>query len=356
MKVLILASFPDFEYKFLKKWLYDNQYPLAFRSRISKNKYSSDFFNADRLNLNQINGNTLKKFDVLIIDEEEFAAITQSERAAVDNAVNNGMGLLIRISNPKSLTPISNKFGRFESPALKDKQLTLALKDDNYKFSKLPLEQTLFLKASQNDRALVADANGKILVNSTIKGSGKVLISSLASTFNWLLSGKTNDYTAYWSEILSKAARKKFEIQSLKILPQFPSVNEKARFVVDLSASGKIPSLKIESIKLAPRQNIELPFEWDAIFWPERAGWNNLNVNQSNESFYVYKKDEWQTLKKLEIINSTQQFVSKSKNKELKTVTEDIILQEEVSIWWFFIGFLFAWSFLWFESRILDAK
>jgi hypothetical protein len=54
MKVLILASFPDFEYKFLKNWLYENQYPLAFRSQISKNKYASDFLNMDGFNLNQI--------------------------------------------------------------------------------------------------------------------------------------------------------------------------------------------------------------------------------------------------------------------------------------------------------------
>jgi len=356
MKVLILASFPDFEYKFLKKWLFDNQFPLDFRSRISKNKYSSDFLNTESLDLNQINGNTLKKFDVLMIDEEELAAITQGERAAVENAVNNGMGLLIRISGSKSLTSISNKYLRFEIPAPKDKQIHLLLKDENYELSKLPLEQTLFLRSSQNSRALVADASGKILVNSSIKGSGKVLISSLASTFNWLLSGKNNDYTAYWSEILSAAARRKFEIQSFKIAPQFPSVKEKARAIIDFSASGKIPTLKIDSVNLAPRQNVELPFEWDTIFWPEQAGWNNFLVNQSTESFFVYKKEEWQALKKQQILNSTLKFLTKSKNNNFKTATSAIMIEEDVSIWWFFVGFLFASAFLWFESRILDAQ
>jgi len=356
MKVLILASFPDFEYKFLKKWLYDNQHPLAFRSQISKNKYSSDFLNTDKLNLNQINGSALKKFDVLIVDEEELAAITPAERSAIDVAVNNGMGLFIRISNPKTLTPASGRFGRFESPASKDKQLSLVIKDENYRFSKLPLEQTLYLKPSKNDRALVVDAGGKVLVNSTIKGSGKILISSLSATFNWLLAGKTSDYTTYWSEMLSKAAKKKIELQTMKIVPQFPSVNEKARFIVDLSTSGKIPNIEIDSIKLAPRQNIELPFEWDALFWPTTAGWNNISINQSNESFFIYKKEDWQALKNQQTIGSTLNFVNKSKTKETKTTTSAIILQKEVSIWWFFTGFLLASAFLWYESRILDAK
>jgi len=356
MKVLILASFPDFEYKFLKKWLYDSQYPLAFRSQISKNKYSSDFLNMDKLDLNQINGNALRKFDVLIIDEEELASITPAERSAIDVAVNNGMGLFIRISNPKPLTPVSGRFGRFESPASKDKQLSLIIKDENYRFSKLPIEQTLYLKPSQNDQVLVAETGGKPLVNSTIKGSGKILISSLSTTFNWLLAGKTSDYTTYWSEILSKAARKKIELQTLKIVPKFPSVHEQTRFIVDVSTSGKVPLLKIDSIKLAPRQNIELPFEWDASFWPTTAGWNNISINQSYESFFIYKKEDWQALKNQQTINSTSNFIYKSKTRETKTTTSTIILQKEVSIWWFFTGFLLASAFLWFESRILDAK
>ncbi|KQR70112.1 hypothetical protein [Pedobacter sp. Leaf176] len=356
MKILILASFPDFEYKFLKKWLYDNQYSLAFRSQISKNKYSSDFLNMDKLNLNQINGSSLRKFDVLIIDEEELAAITPVERAAIDNAVNTGLGLFIRISNSKPLTPLSGRFGRVESPAAKDKQLNLAIKNEQYKFSKLPLEQTLYLKPSQNDQALVADASGKILVNSTIKGSGKILISSLSTTFNWLLAGKINDYTTYWSDILSKAARKKIEVQTLKIVPQFASVNKQARFIVDLSTPGKIPTLKIEETKLAPRQNIELPFEWDATFWPTRAGWNNLSINQSNESFFIYEKEDWLALKNQQTLNSTLNFLDKSNNKEAKTTTTAIIVQENLSPWWFFMGFLIASAYLWFESRIMDRK
>jgi len=356
MKVLILASFPDFEYKFLKKWLYDNQYPLAFRSKISKNKYSSDFLNLDSLNLNQINTSVLRKFDVLMVDEEELAAITPAERAAIDNAVSTGMGLFIRISSPKSLTPISSKFSRFEFPASKAKEINLVLKNENYKFSKLPLEQSLFLKASANDEALITETGGRVLVNSTIKGSGKVLISSLGSTFNWLLSGKSNDYTAYWSEVLSKAARKKFETYALQIVPQFPTINEQARMVADFPVAGKIPDLKIDSIKLAPRQNIELPFEWDVTFFPTKPGWNSVAINQFTESFFIYKKQDWDALKKQQTRNATIQFVSKSKKTELKTVTSEILIAQEVSIWWFFISFLVASAFLWFESRILDAK
>ena len=43
LKVLILSSSPDFENKFLKNWLFENQYAIAVRSAISKNKFRTEF-------------------------------------------------------------------------------------------------------------------------------------------------------------------------------------------------------------------------------------------------------------------------------------------------------------------------
>ncbi|MFC3562777.1 hypothetical protein [Pedobacter jamesrossensis] len=356
MKVLILASFPDFEYKFLKKWLYDNQYPLAFRSQISKNKYSTDFLNMDSLNLNRINSTTLKRFDVLIIDEEELAAINTEERSSIDNAASNGMGLFIRISTVKPTTTLSAKFSRYETPALKEKTLSLNIKDENSKLTKLPIEQNLFLKAGTNDQPLITDNTNKILVNSRISGAGKIIISSLSATYNWLLSGKKADYTDYWSTLLSKIARKKLELQSLRIIPQFPVVNQKIRFIADLSEENKIPSIKIDDVKLSPRQNMELPFQWDAISWPQKEGWNNLSVNQLNQSFYVYQRNDWQSLKNQAKIESREQFLKNSVDVSDKNAKTNQIIYNEVSKWYFFAGFLLSAAFLWYESRIIKDK
>lgn len=355
MKVLILAAFPDFEYKFLKKWLYENQYPLAFRSQISKNKLSSDFLNMDSLNLNHITTPALKKFDVLIIDEEELAAISVEERAAIENAVANGMGILIRIASPKSTTKIGGKFTRYEAPAAKDKQLHILLSEENVKAAPLPLEQTLFLKAGTNDESVIADASGKILAGRTIIGYGNVVISSIPATYNWLLSGKQHDYASYWSTLLSKAARKKNETESVSILPRFPVANQKTSIVADLAESGKVPLLKADRIKLSPRQNIELPFQWDGIYWPKQAGWNAIQVNQFTSSIYIYQKKDWETLHQQQKLDATQAFV-KTNQDNVKSSINKISIAETISLWWFFTGFLLSIAFLWFESRILGAK
>ena len=356
LKVLILASFPDFEYKFLKKWLFDNQYPLAFRSQISKNKYSSDFLNMDSLSLKRINSAALKRFDVLIIDEEELASISAEERSSIDQAVNNGMGLFIRISNAKSATPLSGRFSRYETPAPKEKTLSLSIKDEDFKLTKLPLEQTLFLKASATDQPLITDNTNKILVNSRINGSGKIIISSLSATYNWLLSGNQRDYASYWASLLSKTTRKKAEIQTVEIMPQFPLVNQKVRFIADFKEGGKTPTIMINDIRLSPRQNIELPFQWDAVSWPQNEGWNNLYINQINQSFYVYKKEDWQLLQNQAKTVLMQQFIKNNSRTDDKLAIKDQIIQNEISKWWFFAGFLLAASFLWYESRLLKGK
>jgi hypothetical protein len=355
MKVLILASFPDFEYKFLKNWLYENQYPLAFRSQISKNKYASDFLNMDGFNLSQINSTSLKKFDILIIDEEELTAISPIERTSIDLAVKNGMGLLIRVTNVKASSTLSGRFSRFESPALKGKPLNLMLEEDHFKFNPLPLEQALFLKANQSDKPLIVDASGKTVVNSSISGYGKVLISTLSSTYNWLLSGQKTDYTTYWSNLLANVARKRNDILAVNIIPQFPVVNQKTRIITDLAESAKNPTLKIDSVQLSPRQNMELPFQWDALYWPQRAGWINLQINQTIEPIYIYQKTDWLALKNQQILNDTRQFIKNQNLTETKSNIIDTVIEEEVSIWWVFIGFLFACAFLWYESRILAA-
>jgi len=356
MKVLILASFPDFEYKFLKNWLYENQYPLAFRSQISKNKFAFDFLNTDSINLNQINSSSLKKFDILIIDEEELAAISPNERSSIALAVNNGMGLLIRVTNTKALTTLSGKFGRFESPVLRGKALNLVVIEDHHKFNPLPLEQVVFLRANQADQPIVADASGKAVVNSSISGYGKVLVSTLSATYNWLLSGQKTDYATYWSKLFANAARKRNDIQSVNIIPQFPVMHQKMRIITDLAASDKVPVLKMDSILLSSRQNMELPFQWDAFYWPEKSGWANLEVNQAIEPVYIYKKTDWEALKNQQKLDGTHQFIKNLKTTEAKNKLTDTILEEEVSLWWFFGGFLLASGFLWYESRILAVK
>ena len=354
MKVLILGSFPDFEYKFLKKWLFDNHYPLAFRSKISKDKYTTDFLNLKNISLSNISAASLKAFDVLIIDEDELLSITASEKAAIQSALNNGLGVIVRISNPKLSGIFSDKFSRFESPIQKDKGL-ISIHED-VKLNKLPIDQSIFLTASTNNQIIISETNGKILAASKLNGQGKLTATTLSTTYNWMLAGKESDYATYWSALLSKTGRKKPENLSIKVYPYFPVANQKTNFTVDLAENNKTPTIKLNELPLSPRQNMELPFQWDVTDWPQLEGWNTLTTNQTSTPVFIYSSNNWQSLKNYSMLKQTESFIKNNKSQASKNAVSEQIITNEVSKWWVFILFILAVGFLWFESRVLKKN
>lgn len=354
MKVLILGSFPDFEYKFLKKWLVDNHYPLAYRSKISKDKYTTDFLNVSNTSISNISASALKAFDVLIIDENELSSISAGEKVAIQTALSNGLGVIIRISNPKSSGIFSDKFSRFESPIQKDKGVNSKYED--VKLNKLPVEQSIFLTASDNNQILITEASGKILAASKLNGLGKLTATTLSTTYNWILAGKESDYAIYWSALLSKTARKKSANLSVKVLPQFPVVNQKTNFIIDLAENNKTPKIKINELPLSPRQNMELSFQWDVTDWPKVEGWNTLTINQTPTPVFIYSKDNWQSLKNYSKIKQTENFIRNNKSQISKNAVSEQIITNEVSKWWVFTFFILSTGFLWLESRVLKKN
>jgi hypothetical protein len=351
IQVLILASFPDFEYKFLKNWLYEKQYQVIFRSQISQGKFSSDFLNTPATNVNRINAALLKKIDVLVIDENELSAISSGERSAINEAVNNGMGLILRLINAKP-NANSPKYGRYEIPSATATALNISAVNEDLKFNELPFPQTLFLETSLNEQVLFKSATGKSVVNMQLNGMGKVLISSLAATYQWELAGKKTDYAAFWSAMFLKAAKKEVKNQSIELFPQFINVGNRARVIASLS-DAKVPSLSFNDIKLNPKQNMELPFKWDAVFWPTNAGWNALTVNNVSTNSFIYEEGDWAVLKNTEKLRLNANFSNRQLNQKVDLKVTEQKVTEEFSKWWFYLVFIIAAAYLWYEQRFL---
>ncbi|RYG21808.1 MAG: hypothetical protein EOO07_01635 [Chitinophagaceae bacterium] len=303
IRVLILASFPDFEYKFLKKWLFENQYQVALRSQISKNNYSTEFLNRKRVNLSQINQSLLKDIDVAIIDEAEL-------RPELLNAVNAGMGLIIRTNS---------------------------------------------IKPTPYHQPLLRDTAGKISVDSRLNGMGKIITTTMASTYSLQLAGKEEAYSKHWSLLLNKSLRKRIPPYAYTIEPQWPSIDEKARLTVSL-ADAHPPLISFADLPIAPRQNMAFPHTWDGFFWPKITGWSALSINKNKENIYCYQQTDWKAAKNYAKLKATADFVANQTNLGIKSKERAYFGSNELSKWWFFIGFLAAISFLWYEQRFLAFK
>ncbi len=303
ISVLILASFPDFEYKFLKKWLFENKFQVAFKSQVSKNKFSSEFLNRKAVNLGQINQNLLKDIDVVIIDETEL-------NTELLRAVSAGMGLIIRAKT---------------------------------------------IKASQDHQPMLTDTAGKISVDSRLNGMGKVVTTNISSTYQWQLAGKQQTYSEFWTLLLEKALRKKEKKYAFNLQPQWPTVDEQTRLFLNLQGLNA-PLISVDGIKLSPRQNMELPFEWDSYFWPKTVGWTTLSINQNIDNFYIYRKTDWIAAKNYEKLRATENFIANQRKKALKTTKVEYFDTEQLSMWWVYAVFLITISFLWYEQRFLENK
>ncbi|MCY1531231.1 hypothetical protein D9M68_664510 [compost metagenome] len=98
---------------------------------------------------------------------------------------------------------------------------------------------------------------------------------------------------------------------------------------------------------------MELPFEWDATFWPSKSGWQAFKLADETIPFYVYEPSDWQSLKQSELLAVNEQFKQAKQLDNSKL--EESTYRREISKWWFFMLFLLSASFLWFEQRILSA-
>lgn len=352
LKILLLAAHPDFEYKFLKNWLFEKQYPLIFRSRISKDKYSTDFLNTENTNVSKINASLLNKMDLLLIDEEELAALSAEELTSIRRAVDSGLGLVLRITGLKATTVISKPFGRYESPELKNKTLTVQLPEQNRAFGPLPSEQVVFLRTSEAAQPMLIEKTGKVLVDSRISGMGKVTATVVPATYHWLLNGRKEDYSDFWSTLLTRTARKAASEASWSIDPAIPVHRERINITVDLQDQQKVPFISRKGLRLSPLQNIALPFQWQVSSWATEQGWNKVNLNGRTASFYVYGDQDWKQQRNMAKLKATSAFVKGQKNIANPLET-NVLITKQVSIWWFFFPFLMAVTFLWYETKML---
>ena len=292
MKILMLASYPDFEYKFLKNWLYENKYPVVFRSQISKGKYSTDYLNTENTSVNTITANVLKNTDLIIVDEDTWATLSGAETAAINTAVRSGLGLLLRA------------------------------------------------KAAKATR---------------LSGRGKIVVTAVADTYSLLLEGKKTAYAEFWSGLIKQGARKKQALMQWQVLPEYPVVGTKSRIVVEQSAGSHMPGITMAKDTLALRQNMEKPFQWDAFFWPVQSGWHSAYIDKQAANFYVFDVTNWRSNTWYNrLMHTNAQLDSKKSNKQ--TVESNQIKTKTLSSWWYFTIFLLSAGYLWYEARFFRNK
>lgn len=289
LRLFMLSAYPDFEFRFLKDWLYENNHSVITQTVISKSKQSNDYLNVDDKRPASVTRQFLNTIDVVILDEEARETLTPAERGALQQAVNGGLGMLV---------------------------------------------------LSKSKRAV------------TLRGQGKETNSNDSVTYEWLLAGQRQRYEKHWHQKIQSVARKEKSPLSWGAVPRFPTVGRQMRVVTERRQGPLVPAIQIEGTRYAPRQNREVDFQWDVTEWPARTGWHQLQVDTASDSFYVYGAGDWASLRHYETWMANQKFREKQRTSGSTEKTDAFVMQP-ISLWWVFALIFACLGYLWYESQIL---
>ena len=353
-RILVLAAFPDFEYKFLRNWLFENQYPALIRVRVSKDKFSTEQLNLDKPESPALTAERFKNFDLIIADDEELASLGSLE-GALRRSVEAGTGVLLRLSDAKASSTFGKEFSISQRADSITKSVRPVLSHAKRLLKELPVSQPLFLDAQSAKLALLKDAKGKLLAATALKGRGRVTATTLPATFNWMMNGAKADYAAYWSEVITQTSRKADGGFFWNVTPAFPRMSEQLTINFQHNTNKGLVALKVNDEPVPVQQHLILPFYWQAPYRPQNTGWNTFQVeNVGAQSFYVYAKKDWEVLKANELVQRNASFSEKQHLEERKPSKEVQIIEKSVSKWIFVVLFLLSVCFLWFETKILQ--
>ena len=352
IRILILASAPDFENKFLKNWLAQQGYSLSVRTSISTAKYSTEFLNSKKNDLNRINTTLLTNFDILIGDRSELSRLSTLENQAIQSQINKGMWLIIKADASEP----GNGFYRNAFPIRENKQVipkTLKLNWEKHSALKAILQgsSSIEILGQAGTQSLVKNERGNILTSSKLFGKGKILLTVINDSYTWMLGNQEEDYSSFWSYILQKAARKKENPESLAV-HSLPVINKDMGIEIQTETGNK-SHFQIKGEKLAFKQHSLMSFQETGSFWPSERGWQSFQFENTDSNwFYVFDEKAWTEVKASEKLKNTQNFIEQSA-KNITTGNGAVqVYKDTIHPIWFYILFLLCCTYLWLEVKL----
>ncbi len=344
LRILMLASSPSFENRFLGNWLFQNGYTVVMRTAISKNKFQQSFLDTSKINVASITLGLLDNFDVLLVDAQELNNLTVSETNVIKQQVaENGLGIIVQTDSASDKNNFLKERFVLAPTASHNKQAVVLQAEGKEVLPALSIETPVYIKNRDNVRALASDNNNNVFAAASLYGEGKIIMNTVPNTNNWVLSGSEKSYASFWSVLIENAAKKSNQSVLHKI-NGVPLVN--GQVSVNVFAELQ-PSSVADDKFIAWRQNPVIPFMWDGSLWPVKAGWQNID----GFSWYAYDEADWKDLQRQQRINESAAYVSAFKGTTAK-VEDNKSNREAIPAVFIWAVFMACCIFLWIEHKL----
>jgi hypothetical protein len=350
LQVLLVSSSPDFDNKFLITWLYENQYKVAIRNSISKNKYSRQFLNRDALPLQNITTSLLEQFDLVIMDDQQLTTLTTPEKNALRTQIQKGLGLILQTDSAHSFPQLSTELQVKKQAASPVSPRSLAIPALYVKTSPLQPTEWFSIESGRQAQPLVMDDQGAVVVSAAIAGAGKLVLNTVNNTYSWLLNGNRQDYAQFWTLLLNKAVRPGLPESRWQGVSAFPSIGSPVTLTLETRSAG-IPLIETLAGKVAPEQQAWLPQSWTGWYWPTTTGWQVIRHGADSLHLYIYDGTDWQGVQATNSIMANSRYTAISGKARSSKGTVQGQTKKELPPVIFFMVFLLCCSYLWFEDK-----
>ncbi len=338
-KILIVNSFPTFETKYLKNFLAEAGHELVIRSQITRGRYKFEYFNTDRIAVNNLSETILEAFDLLIIDAATIRTLSGNQIAAIETTIrNSGLGLFIQaddafFNSTGKLYPLL--FTRVAATEITTAQWL------GIKFKRFPYEirEDFGLQQIQSSGNSVASAYKRI-------GQGKIGTTVFLDSWQLILDGKIEVYRELWSQVVEQIGKKQNLVAEWQQESMMAYKDEPFNFQIRTGADS--PRLKMNTEKVSLVQHPDFPEVWSGTTWPREIGWNSIELDTTATfDYYVAEENHWSSLNAF----STQLANNAYFERPIATGPGQNPL-EPINPFWFFIVFLICIGVLWLEPKL----
>ncbi|MDR7068767.1 hypothetical protein J2X02_001584 [Pseudoxanthomonas japonensis] len=355
-RVWALAGAPNAEWKYLRRWATDAGVPLHLQVSLGGGLQLGDAplpMSAD----------TLRRFDLVLLDARSAAALGDGQRAALTAAIRDGLGVLVRTDG--MLTPAVQRMLGLSLAGNDDAEFQLsrpAPDDDAWRALRgvgsadapvdadavpagLPTLTRRALRSTSPDAIpLLRDAHGTAIAWWRAVGRGRIGAWTPNDTYTLALAGHPDTHAVVWSQAMGTLARTATDV--------VPTMPDDARVSRRVALCGIADDAQVT----APDGTVTHLQRDDATgvarcsgFWPRMAGWHRVATGNATMPFPVRTGDDAPHLHAATVREQTRQLAARSATGAATGTTP--VEGPRGASWPWFLGFLLAAGTLWWLER-----
>jgi hypothetical protein len=298
----------------------------------------------------QLTPAALSKADLVIIDARGWAGLDAAEKAALQAAITQGLGLLLRADG--ALAPetaadwraLGFAVSATPSPVSVTLDRRLGLRDRS-PFTLAPVA----VDAGASTVQLQAD-DGTPLAWWHAEGAGRVGLWRLIDSYRLMLLGEPERYANLWATTLDLLARPRASPPPAPTLPVNAWVDERA-VLCGLGAAASVRP---------PNGGTAVPLVVNgqacAGFWPAVPGWHVLQTGAASWPFYVRAADDGRSLRTALNVRATAAMaaplgLAAAADSAVNGDLTPAPLHRPMARWPWFLGWLALSAVLWWLER-----